>query len=213
MRARQDDSRGFARRKVGAEQCLRAKARRRCRAKALNNHQAPSLANRLRRFANLGAFFLHMCAARVCRGLVTSGQEKCLRLCGLRSFFFHPLCLGFYCDGWRRAALDSVRELFTDLCKRNPTALDSVCRAKTLNNHQAPSLANRLRRFANESAGGLSQMGRKVSPLARPPRIFFFHSLCLGFFCDGWRQAALGSVRELFTDMCKRKCSDTLKNK
>ena len=88
MRARPDDSRGFARRKVGAGQCLRAKARRRCRAKALNNHQAPSLANRLRRFANLGAFFLHMCAARVCRGLVTSGQEKCLRLCGLRSFFF-----------------------------------------------------------------------------------------------------------------------------
>ena len=35
---RPDDSRGLARRKIGAGQCLRAKARRRCRAKTLNNH-------------------------------------------------------------------------------------------------------------------------------------------------------------------------------
>ena len=33
------------------------------------------------------------------------------------AFFFRPLCVGFSCDGWRRAALDSVREVFTDLCK------------------------------------------------------------------------------------------------
>ena len=40
--------------------------------------------------------------------------------CKCRIFFFHPLCVGFSLTAWRRAVLDSVRELFTDPCKRNP---------------------------------------------------------------------------------------------
>ena len=40
--------------------------------------------------------------------------------CKCRIFFFHLLCLGFSLTAWRRAVLDSVRELFTDPCKRNP---------------------------------------------------------------------------------------------
>ena len=55
--------------------------------------------------------------------------------------FFSPIMCWFLFDGWRRAVLDSARELFTNPCKRNPPAPNSVCRAKTLNNHHAPSLA------------------------------------------------------------------------
>ena len=73
-------------------------ARRCCRAKAPNNDQAPSLANRLRSFAN----------------------ESAGCLLQMPDFFFHPLCVGFSLTAWRRAVLDSVRELFTDPCKRNP---------------------------------------------------------------------------------------------
>ena len=113
-------------------------ARRRCRAKAPNNDQAPSLANRLRSFANESAGCLSQ----------------------MPHFFFPLIMCWFLFDGWRRAVLDSARELFTNPCKRNPPAPNSVCRAKTLNNHQAPSLANRLRRFANESAEGLVTNGQ-----------------------------------------------------
>ena len=94
-------------------------ARRRCRAKAPNNDQAPSLANRLRSFAN----------------------ESAGCLLQMPDFFFSPIMCWFLFDGLE-ASCSRLRPGALHGSLQEKSSCSQLClRAKTLNNHHAPSLA------------------------------------------------------------------------